>query len=126
MLEWCLNSSIRHPDLPGACPVGICALGKMEGPWSRDRVHSGGILLSLRSSKIFFRVFNSKTNPFYADKGRKNTCPMKIISLENSSSIYYGGFSRRPSIFHCSDTIIKMQTFFKKQQNKVVFVTFCW
>lgn len=43
---------------------------------------------------------------------------MKIISVENSSSIYYGGFSkRRTSIFLCYDTMIKMQTLKKKQQN---------
>lgn len=28
MLEWCLNSSIRHLDSPDACPAGSSALGK--------------------------------------------------------------------------------------------------
>lgn len=54
---------------------------------------------------------------------------MKIISVENSSLIFYGGFSkRRTSIFPCYDTIIKMQTLKRKQQNlkNVGFMTFYW
>lgn len=43
---------------------------------------------------------------------------MKIISVENSSSVYYGGFpKRKTSIFPCYDNIIKKQTL-KRKNNK--------
>lgn len=121
MLAWCLNSSIRQPNLSDACPVGSCALeqnGRSLG--QRQSAQWKHSILPEEQQKFFKfsrLILKSKINPFYEDKYIESTHPMKIISVENSSSVYYGWFPKRKiSIFPCYDAIIKMQTL--KQTNK--------